>query len=511
MRSIINEILTEGRVEDAKDLIKKHFLVDEKDNDYTWMVDYLVDNDPSDNNKYLMWMVKRMIDNNEDTTNNTEGALIDLVTDFHDPRVQARVSNKDINYYKDTDALRAAVVIALEDVAESNQKEVITKGTKKIVEDDRWLILHPETKEASCKYGSGTKWCTSMRDSSHYENYTKDGNLYYIIDKSKELGRYYKVALYYTWENDEQWYDAEDNKLSDNMSELIESMLPEGYMKKIQNYHDHYEAPTPPRLNPNNLDKFFRDFVEFNKEELYNLFNKIVTSTGVWTWDEDYFREGDGTMVFHPKEGGGNLAFFATPWMNSTEGVPLDLEYYGNEDVESLVWRASTGVVFGNEMDEIVDRFNIPKEYDEEFGNRGAATDAGWFLVRKYKQYIQDYLSSDHVVKWVKETVGLPETTTWERTSHVSGYKFENVKTAKLANAFIDYIKMAEENGVMATRKDFLEFINKPATPGYFSSFFSAIYAAGIVEKHRKGRQFYYTLGPNYEAYMAGTLKRADE
>ena len=29
-----------------------------------------------------------------------------------------------------------------------------------------------------------------------------------------------------------EWYDAEDNKLSDNMSELIESMLPEGYMEE---------------------------------------------------------------------------------------------------------------------------------------------------------------------------------------------------------------------------------------------------------------------------------------
>ena len=29
MRSIINQILTEGRVEDAKELIKKHFAVEE--------------------------------------------------------------------------------------------------------------------------------------------------------------------------------------------------------------------------------------------------------------------------------------------------------------------------------------------------------------------------------------------------------------------------------------------------------------------------------------------------
>jgi hypothetical protein len=162
-------------------------------------------------------------------------------------------------------------------------------------------------------------------------------------------------------------------------------------------------------------------------------------------------------------------------------------------------------------MEEIVDKFDIPKEYHKDIGQRSGANEAGWFLFHRYKQYIKDYLSSDHVVKWVKESVGLPGISTWESGSGQSGYRFENVKNAKLANAFTDYIKMAEENGVMATRKDFLEFINKPATPGYFSSFFSAIYAAGIVEKNRKGRQFYYTLGPNYDAYKAGTLKRANE
>ena len=67
------------------------------------------------------------------------------------------------------------------------------------------------------------------------------------------------------------------------------------------------------------------------------------------------------------------------------------------------------------------------------------------------------------------------------------------------------------EKGMKATRKEFLEFINKPATPGYFSQFFSAIQDAGIVEKNRMGRSFYYTLGPNYEAFTQGTLKRASE
>ena len=516
MRSIINEILTEGRVEDAKDIIRKHYLVDEGQ-DYTWVVDHLVEKDPSGNNKYLMWMVKRMIDDEEDTRDNTEGALIELVTDFHLPAVQARVPSTDINYYKNTQELTDAVVIALEGMREKTSKQQVAKGTNKIVEDDRWLILHPQTKESSCKYGQGTKWCTSMADASHYENYTKDGNLYYIIDKSKELGRYYKVALYYTWDGEEQWYDAEDNKLSDNMVELIESMLPEGYMTQIQQYHDQYQPPTEPKLNPNNLGEFFRDFVHYNinSRDLGNILGRIVTNTGVWIWDDDYFRDGDGIMAFQPQEESetNNVSFFSTPWVHGTEGVPLDLESYtkDGEGESELVWRADNQRVFGMEREEIVDKFNIPADYLEEFGTRGDTNDAGWMIMRRYADYIKGYLSSDKVVEWFEETVGLPETTTWESTSWVNSYKFENQKTAKLANAFIDYIKMAEENGVMATRKDFLEFINKPATPGYFSMFFSAINAAGIVEKHRKGRQFYYTLGPNYEAYKAGTLKRANE
>jgi len=516
MRSIINEILTEGRVEDAKALIAKSFLPDEE-HDYAEMVDYLVDNDPSGNNKYLMWMVNRMIDGEEDTRDNTEGALIDLVKDFHKPGVQARVPSTDINYYKNTEELRDAVVIALEGMREKTSKQEVAKGTKKIVEDDRWLILHPETKESSCKYGQGTKWCTAMKDASHYEDYTKKGNLYYIIDKSKELGKYYKVALYYTWDGEEQWYDAEDNQISANMVELIESMLPEGYMTQIQQYHDQYQPPTEPRLNPNNLDKFFMDFVHYNinSKELSNILGNIVTNTGVWIWDDNYFRDTEGTMAFHPQDRTEtkNVVFFATPWIHGTEGVPLDLEYYtkNGENESELVERADTQTVFGMYDDQIVDRFNIPADYPKEFGSRGNTTDAGWMLIRGYSDYIKGYLSSEKVVKWIEETVGLPETTTWESTSWVNSYKFENPKTAKLANTFIDYIKMSEENGVRANRKDFLEFINKPATPGYFSSFFSAIQAAGIVEKHRKGRQFYYTLGPNYEAYRAGTLKRANE
>jgi len=491
MRSIINEILTEGRVEDAKALIRKSFLPDEE-HDYSEMVDYLVDNDPSGNNKYLMWMVNRMIDDNEDTTDNTEGALIDMVTDFHSPVVQARVPSKDINHYKNTEELYEAIRLALEKVREKASTQEVAKGTKKIVEDDRWLILHPETKESSCKYGQGTKWCTAMRDAEHYESYTKDGNLYYIIDKSKELGKYYKVALFYNWKNEEEWYDAMDNKLGDNMVEVIESMLPKGYMKLIDDYHTSYKKPEQQQLSFEQFRERLDEFMQRAEDGMG--WQSIATNNGIWEWDIDRGNEvWTWTSKINPE-----LFVQATPFWDGREEIPFDS--WSNYDDGD---RGEFGITAGPESMENTwakkeDYLNpSPINRDQQVKN---------FLTQIYRPLLKAVLDN----QYFKDAIG-SEYTTWTSGSGQSGYRFENKKTAKLANAFIDYIKRSEENGVMATRNEFLEFINKPATPGYFSSFFSAISTAGIVKKNRKGRQFYYTLGPNYEAYMDGTLKRTNE
>ena len=529
MRSVINEILTEGRVEDAKEFIAKNYATNE-DNDYSWVVDYLDDNDPSGNNKYLMWMVKRMVDDNEDTTNNTEGALIELVTDFHKPGVQARVPSKDINYYKNTEELRDAVVIALEGMREKTSKQEVSKGTNKIVEDDRWLILHPATKESSCKYGQGTKWCTAMEDASHYDDYTKNGNLYYIIDKSKDLGRYYKVALYYTWENNEEWYDAEDNKLSDNMVELIESMLPEGYMEKIQQYHDDYEMERIGQLDPSELHKFFQTWISLQLENTPSRIKRyfpLITRSGKWEWNSDHWKNGN-TMLLQTEVNNIPIDVYATPFHDDGKYTPVEIEVLtnlkqyqqtGDEGVEEMVEKFDVPTVFGNrnqyELAAPIPSYNVAREEIEnctEVNWDKASCKEGWSMWGQYTHFLKEYLNSDRVVQFIKEHTGLEDITIWNSGRYDGGgYKFENIKTAKLANSFINYIKKAEEKGMKATRKEFLEFINKPATPGYFSQFFSAIQDAGIVEKNRMGRSFYYTLGPNYEAFTQGRLKRASE
>ena len=60
----------------------------------------------------------------------------------------------------------------------------------KLYEDDKFLLVIPYTHEASCKYGAGTKWCTTGRDdkgSKWFEKHDKVGALGYLIIKDKEL------------------------------------------------------------------------------------------------------------------------------------------------------------------------------------------------------------------------------------------------------------------------------------------------------------------------------------
>jgi len=60
----------------------------------------------------------------------------------------------------------------------------------KIYEDDKFLLVIPYTHEASCKYGAGTKWCTTGHDEKGQEWFNKhfdSGSLGYFIIKDRDL------------------------------------------------------------------------------------------------------------------------------------------------------------------------------------------------------------------------------------------------------------------------------------------------------------------------------------
>ena len=198
LHEYINNIILEGRVEDVK---KKY-------PDYSSVVDNLSEFDPSGNNKYLMWMVDQF-ENDEDI-----GNIKDVVSSFHKNIQRLKSSEKDINSYKTLQDLRG-VLNKLDDKSKTQTKKEIKHREADIVfENENVIVVEPKSHKASCYYGSGTKWCTTEKESYNWDKYIFDNNVtfYYILnkklDKSEAL---YKVAVAVYPDGEKEAYDSLDN------------------------------------------------------------------------------------------------------------------------------------------------------------------------------------------------------------------------------------------------------------------------------------------------------------
>ena len=133
---------------------------------------------------------------------------------------------KDINKYKSLSDLYNVIADYVgNDKTISKQDEIRKEksGTKKIYEDNRFLVIQPLTEEAACYYGKGTQWCTASTDSNNmFDSYNSIGSLYIIMDKTKrnKVGDYEKYQIHF---ETGQFMDSSDNDIDfDNHKELKE-------------------------------------------------------------------------------------------------------------------------------------------------------------------------------------------------------------------------------------------------------------------------------------------------
>jgi len=99
---------------------------------------------------------------------------------FKDLMEKGVIENKDITSYKDIEELGGAITLSM---IKENEKELEGQAIK-VFEDEKWLAVRPLTFQASLKYGSGTKWCTTYkREKNYFEKYWRTGILVYFINK----------------------------------------------------------------------------------------------------------------------------------------------------------------------------------------------------------------------------------------------------------------------------------------------------------------------------------------
>lgn len=113
----------------------------------------------------------------------------EMMPKFTDYVERGLIENKDLTSYKGIeDMLRQMSIAELKSVNKELAKQI-----HKVYEDEEWLVLRPLSREASLKYGAGTKWCTaSTEDDWPYYRYTRRGILVYTM--SKKTGQ--KVAAF---------------------------------------------------------------------------------------------------------------------------------------------------------------------------------------------------------------------------------------------------------------------------------------------------------------------------
>jgi hypothetical protein len=221
--------LNEGRREELYNKYVKDYRGTEQ------MLDYVLDNPilRDFNHKYTDFLLKKLPD--EDVFI-IESDIDNIVEDLRlFDKYQSQLEKKDINQYEDFTELKSV----LKPFVEKEEQKKLEGQTKKIYEDDRYLVLIPETKDAACKYGSNTKWCVTMKGTNYYDQYTSGKQkLYYIIDKKNSTDNYFsKVAVHYDNAKNRSLWDSKDERLSRKETSILEYAFPEIFKAIEEDYN----------------------------------------------------------------------------------------------------------------------------------------------------------------------------------------------------------------------------------------------------------------------------------
>ena len=226
-----SEIILENRIDDFKNTYSRKYTPEQ--------LKKIVDLIPQ---KFLLWVGK-----NFDSVNFDENfpMLQDALNSF--VRIGSNLPQTDLNEYKNIGQL----LDAIKDYQNKIRRDVKkVEGGNVVYEDPRFFVVNPLTHDSSCYYGRGTKWCTAADTDYQFNNYNKDGKLFYILDKTKSTSDpFYKIAILQKFNGDKTVYDAKDDVIN-NLTEIfgeenynkitlsIENYLEEQYAEQLKIWRD---------------------------------------------------------------------------------------------------------------------------------------------------------------------------------------------------------------------------------------------------------------------------------
>jgi hypothetical protein len=491
-------LLKEGRKEDLKKKYANKF--DEETLDWFLNIADLQDF----NHKYTDFVLKGV--HPEHIEGDTEIG-INLIKSFD--KYQSQLDKKDINQYNSFEELDSALL----PINQKQREKELEGQAKKIYEKGDFVVLQPKTEEASCKYGSNTKWCVTSKGSGHFGRYTAGRQgLYFIINKAKSTNKNYsKVAIHFDDGGDMRYWDAQDSPMSQREIDVFEYAFSE-MIEAIKNDYKIYAGSMTDKF----LTQTFNSVGENGAESRSYLNSDYHLAT---------FIRGFQNI---PDLGFGHseavLSISLNPYKNGRTDDKLIDEYqvfitYKSKDDKTFT--ASIGFAGPDSMTSSEDFEDLGLEewgmdIMYNIGRNPAETAEG--VRRHIANRVLDHVKNNP--KLIQKIAGTSSAWRPDRANY--GYTFSQNKG--LIKKLVDYM----DNGTIGTKLDFLESIGKlkskiidgkkyyskngeflPSSSwrGYFSSFFASAKMAGILTYRKVGKDYFLTKGPNFEAFKSGKLK----
>ena len=161
----------------------------------------------------------------------------------------------------------------------------------KLYEDEIWLVVSPNSYEASCYWGDNTEWCTAYKDDdSYYKSYAQDGPLYININK-QSLEKYQFHFESHSFMN--QWDCEIDTPILNNIYGATEGL--KNFYKKLSNESNNPEEYLELTFSENEYGRPYDIFnfgdrwVYYNSREQEMKELDFAASLGDWEFIDGFY------------------------------------------------------------------------------------------------------------------------------------------------------------------------------------------------------------------------------
>lgn len=417
-------------------------------------------------------------------------------------KIQSRLEKKDINQYTGF----FDFITAINEYTKTNEKP----KSKKIYEDDKFIVVEPQNYVASCKYGSNTRWCTTMKDNDvHFNNYTSaNQGLYYIISKRDLEENLYKIAIHFGKDNELTFYDASDSTFGKREIALFKTAYPEMW-NAIKEYHDEVH----PDMSREVVRKELSDTTKYTLAVEIPSIEKIIKFVfqGYEIVDEegDQFMANNQVKIYGPPDENGKYELLDEYIIQIT--AKIETRFGGRKSLD-IDWGLSADDNLDVNVDLGLDGYGYVLSIIINDGDISSRIAKAIFRQISRNLETNQKLSSYYKAKpsWIpNKRYGY----TFAKNNGLIKKLVEWLDESKIGTK-LDFLvdigkldKKIENGKTLYSQKNKNSFSPSVDWRGHFASFFASAKMAGILDYRKIGNQFYMKKGPNFETFKKGELK----